>query len=199
MEVLWVCVTYVLGSVPYGVVFAKLFYGIDPRTAGSCNVGATNVARLCGKPCGAATLLCDILKGAVPVWVALWMNPEPFFVSAVALAAVLGHLFSCFLHFRGGKAVATSIGVCLPLVFWPLLLACALCLVIIWRSGYVSLGSLSLVTGLPIVVGLWGYTAWLPLTLIIMALVVWSHRANIQRLRSGTEKPWQKSAYKENI
>lgn len=197
MEMLWVIIAYVLGSVPYGMVFAKIFHGIDPRTAGSCSVGATNVARLCGKRCGAATLLCDILKGAIPVWVATQMNPEPFFVTCVAVAAILGHLFSCFLAFKGGKAVATSIGVCLPLVFFPLLVSCCICLLIIWRSGYVSLGSLTLVTVLPIILMVFGLWQWLPLSLIILPLVVWSHRANIQRLVCGLEKPWQKSAYKE--
>lgn len=198
MEILWVFVTYVLGSVPYGLVFAKLFHGIDPRTAGSCSVGATNVARLCGRPSGAATLLCDILKGALPVWVAVtYINPGAFFVTCVALAAILGHLFSCFLKFKGGKAVATSIGVCLPLVFGPLLLSSLLCLLVIWRSGYVSLGSLTLVGSLPVMVMLFGLWQWLPLTLVILPLVVWSHRTNIQRLVCGTEKPWQKSAYKE--
>ena len=197
MEILWVVITYVLGSVPYGMVFAKCFYGIDPRTAGSCNVGATNVARLCGKACGAATLACDILKGALPVWVGMQLRDEPFFLTCVALAAVLGHLFSCFLRFRGGKAVATSIGVCMPLLFWPLLASCVACLLIIWRSGFVSLGSLSLVTLLPLILLVTGAWSYLPLTLIIMALVVWSHRANIQRLVCGTEKPWQKKAYKE--
>lgn len=197
MQILWVLITYVLGSVPYGMVFAKVFHGIDPRTAGSCSVGATNVARLCGKPCGAATLLCDILKGAIPVWIGTQINAEPFFVTCVALAAILGHLFSCFLGFKGGKAVATSIGVCLPLVFFPLLASSIVCLLVIWRSGYVSLGSLTLVVMLPIMVMLLGMWQWLPLTLIILPLVVWSHRANIQRLVCGTEKPWQKSAYKE--
>lgn len=197
MEFLWIIITYILGSVPYGVVFARTFCGIDPRTAGSCNVGATNVARLCGKKWGAATLACDILKGAVPVCIALHINDSPVFASLTALAAVLGHLFSCFLRFRGGKAVATSIGVFMPLAFWPLLAACAACLLVIWRSGFVSLGSLTLVTALPVFLLLGGCWKYLPLALIIMALVIWSHRANIQRLICHTEKPWQKSAYKE--
>ena len=126
------------------------------------------------------------------MWLALRVNPAPLFVSAVALACVLGHVFSCFMRFRGGKAVATSIGVFLPLAFWPLLAASLLCVLIIWRSGYVSLGSLALVTALPLGLCLTGQWAWLPLALCVWALVVWKHRENIARLRAGTEKTWRK-------
>ena len=150
LEALCSALAYALGSVPWGLVIAKTFCGVDPRLDGSRNTGATNVARLCGFGWGVATLACDVLKGALPVWLALRVNPAPLFVSAVALACVLGHVFSCFMRFRGGKAVATSIGVFLPLAFWPLLAASLLCVLIIWRSGYVSLGSLALVTALPL-------------------------------------------------
>ena len=192
LEALCIALAYALGSVPWGLVIAKTFCGVDPRLDGSRNTGATNVARLCGFGWGVATLACDVLKGALPVWLALRVNPAPLFVSAVALACVLGHVFSCFMRFRGGKAVATSIGVFLPLAFWPLLAAILLCVLIIWRSGYVSLGSLALVTALPLGLCLTGQWAWLPLALCVWALVVWKHRENIARLRAGTEKTWRK-------
>ena len=192
LEALCIALAYALGSVPWGLVIAKTFCGVDPRLDGSRNTGATNVARLCGFGWGVATLACDVLKGALPVWLALRVNPAPLFVSAVALACVLGHVFSCFMRFRGGKAVATSIGVFLPLAFWPLLAASLLCVLIIWRSGYVSLGSLALVTALPLGLCLTGQWAWLPLALCGWALVVWKHRENIARLRAGTEKTWRK-------
>ena len=192
LEALCIALAYALGSVPWGLVIAKTFCGVDPRLDGSRNTGATNVARLCGFGLGVATLACDVLKGALPVWLALRVNPAPLFVSAVALACVLGHVFSCFMRFRGGKAVATSIGVFLPLAFWPLLAASLLCVLIIWRSGYVSLGSLALVTALPLGLCLTGQWAWLPLALCVWALVVWKHRENIARLRAGTEKTWRK-------
>ncbi|CAI3239891.1 glycerol-3-phosphate 1-O-acyltransferase PlsY [uncultured Desulfovibrio sp.] len=192
LEALCIALAYALGSVPWGLVIAKTFCGVDPRLDGSRNTGATNVARLCGFGWGVATLACDVLKGALPVWLALRVNPAPLFVSAVALACVLGHVFSCFMRFRGGKAVATSIGVFLPLAFWPLLAASLLCVLIIWRSGYVSLGSLALVTALPLGLCLTGQWAWLPLALCVWALVVWKHRENIARLRAGTEKTWRK-------
>lgn len=192
LEALCIALAYALGSVPWGLVIAKTFCGVDPRLDGSRNTGATNVARLCGFGWGVVTLACDVFKGALPVWLALRVNPAPLFVSAVALACVLGHVFSCFMRFRGGKAVATSIGVFLPLAFWPLLAASLLCVLIIWRSGYVSLGSLALVTALPLGLCLTGQWAWLPLALCVWALVVWKHRENIARLRAGTEKTWRK-------
>ena len=192
LEVLWIALAYVLGSVPWGLVIARTFCGLDPRESGSRNTGATNVARLCGFKWGVVTLLCDVLKGAVPVWLAFRVNASPVFVSIVALACVLGHVFSCFMKFRGGKAVATSIGVFLPLAFWQLLAACALCCLVIWRSGFVSLGSLTLVVALAVAVAATGQWVWLPLALCVCAVVVWKHKENIARLRAGTEKSWLK-------
>ena len=162
---------YVLGSAPWGLVIARTFCGIDPRNDGSRNTGATNVARLCGFRWGVLTLACDLGKGALPVALALWLDLSPLLVTCVALACVLGHVFSCFMGFRGGKAVAT-------------------------RSGFVSLGSLTLVTVLPFALLAATKYAWVPLSLCIWALVVWKHKENIARLRAGTEKSWLKSRQK---
>lgn len=197
VQALWIALAYVLGSVPWGLVIAKTLCGIDPRMDGSHSTGATNVSRLCGFGWGVATLLCDVLKGAVPVWFAFMINPSPVFVSLVGLACVLGHVFSCFMRFKGGKAVATSIGVFLPLAFWQLLIASAVCLLVIWRSGYVSLGSLTLAAAMPVLLAVSGRWLWLPLSLCLLAVVVWKHRENIARLRTGTEKSWLKSKNKE--
>ena len=189
--------TYLLGAFPFGLVVALVGRGIDPRLAGSRNTGATNVARLCGFGWGVATLACDVCKGAVPVWLAFRINPSPVFVSVVGLACVLGHVFSCFMKFKGGKAVATSIGVFLPLAFWQLLAASALCCLVIWRSGFVSLGSLTLVAALAVAVAVTGQWVWLPLALCVCAVVVWKHKENIARLRAGTEKSWLKGKHAE--
>ena len=197
LEVLWIALAYVLGSVPWGLVIAKTFCHLDPRESGSCNTGATNVARLCGFGWGVATLACDVCKGALPVWFAFRINPSPVFVSIVGLACVLGHVFSCFMKFKGGKAVATSIGVFMPLAFWQLLAASALCCLIIWRSGFVSLGSLSLVAALVVALAVTGQWMWLPLSLCVLAVVVWKHKENIARLRAGTEKSWLKGKHAE--
>lgn len=191
-QILWVIMAYVVGSIPFGLVIAKSFCNVDPRDAGSHNSGATNVSRLCGFRYGVLTLACDVAKGALPVLGALWLDPEPLFVSFTAFACVIGHVFSCFMRLRGGKAVATTIGVFIPLAFWPLLGACALCMLVIWRTGFVSLGSLSLVLSLPVILAICAKWQWLPLSLCLCVLVVYKHRENISRLRAGTEKPWLK-------
>lgn len=197
-NLLWLVTAYVIGSIPFGLLIAKMFCGTDPRTGGSRNVGATNVARLCGTKFGVLTLICDVLKGVVPVATAMTFSDSTLFFSLTALAALLGHLYSVFLGFKGGKAVATTLGVFIPLAFTPLLLSALTCAVVIWRSGFVSLGSLTLVTALPIMLLLSGNFAYIPLALVVMVLVFWSHRENIGRLARGEEKPWQKKKHKDN-
>lgn len=192
-EFLWVIMAYIAGSIPFGVVIAKTCCGVDPRVAGSKSPGATNVSRLCGFPYGVATLICDVAKGALPVWGALWLDPNAFFVSLTGLACILGHVWSCFLRLRGGKAVATTIGVFIPLAFQPLLGACALCMLVIWRSGFVSLGSLTLALALPVLIIFVGAWQWLPLSVCVCIIIFWRHRDNIRRLWRGEEKPWLKS------
>ena len=194
---LLVLFAYVLGSVPWGLVIAKKACSIDPRSAGSHSIGATNISRLCGFGWGVATLFCDVFKGTLPVFLALHCSQDPWLISAVGLAAVLGHVFSCFLHFTGGKAVATSIGVFLPLAFLPLLGAAVLCLLLIWLSGFVSLGSLTLVSSLPLFLLFSGQTSWLGLSLVLCLLVFFKHKENIHRLHAGTEKSWLKSRHHE--
>ena len=191
---------YLCGSVPFGMVFARVFCGIDPRTAGSHNVGATNVARLCGKKWGAATLLCDASKGLIPILIAAGVGPyvgqTALAAGALGLGAILGHMFSFLLRFRGGKGVATTVGVFLAMHPLALLLAGATCLVIIWRTGFVSAGSLVLVTLLPILLVLFGQPTSAGFAIAIGALVVFAHRENIKRLLTGTEKTWSPAAPK---
>ena len=195
-KILLLLLAYVIGSIPWGLVIARLCCGIDPRNDGSRSIGATNVSRLCGFKYGVATLVCDLLKGTIPVCVALGSD-SPAFVTMVALACVLGHVFSCFLRFTGGKAVATTIGVFLPLAFWPLLWSCVACVLVIWRSGYVSAGSLTLVGVLPVFLLWLGPVEWIPLSLCVAAIVVWKHRENIGRLRRGEEKSWLKKKHEQ--
>lgn len=192
-EALWILMAYVAGSIPFGVIIGKLFCGVDPRKLGSMNSGATNVSRTCGFEFGALTLACDLAKGALPVWGAFFINRQPEFISMTALACVIGHVFSCFMKLKGGKAVATSIGVFIPLAFWPILGSCALCLLVIWRVGYVSLGSISLICSLPIFLMIAGKWQWLPLSLALLVIVIFKHRENIARLIAGEEKSWLKS------
>lgn len=194
-QFLWIIMAYVVGSIPFGIVIARLFCGIDPRLAGSKSSGATNVSRLCGLHYGILTLICDVAKGALPVWGAFWLDPNTMFVSLTGLACVVGHVFSCFMSFKGGKAVATSIGVFIPLGFWPLLGSCALCMLVIWRSGFVSLGSLTLLASLPVFLALADKWQWIPLALCLCVIVFFRHRENIARLRKGEEKPWLKKKH----
>lgn len=196
-QCLWIIMSYIVGSIPFGVVIAKIFCGIDPRDAGSKSSGATNVSRLCGFHYGVLTLACDVAKGVLPVWGALMLDNNSIFVSLTALACVMGHVFSCFMHLKGGKAVATSIGVFIPIAFWPLLGSCALCVLVIWRTGFVSLGSLSLLGSLPFFLMFVGQWQWLPLSICLLIVVFVKHRENIARLRAGTEKPWLKSKHEK--
>ena len=180
-------VAYLLGSAPWGLVIARVFCGIDPRTAGSRNTGATNVARLCGFGWGVATLFCDIMKGTLPVLLALWDTSDPAAISTVAFFAVLGHVFSCFMGFRGGKAVATSIGVFLPIAFLPTLISCLVCIGIIAVTRFVSLGSLCLLASLPVTLWLCDAACWIPLAVLLFLVVAYRHKENIVRLREGRE------------
>jgi len=195
-DILWnilgTAAAYLLGAVPFGVLIAKLCKGIDPRRAGSGNPGATNVARLCGLPWGILTLACDLLKGLLPVWIASCHAPG-ILPSVVALAAVAGHITSPFLGFHGGKGVATTIGVLIPLGLAPLLCAVGCCLVIIAVTGYVSAGSLVLISSLLVFYPIFGRPELLPLALVFLLILFWTHRTNIRRLLRGEEKSWRKA------
>lgn len=190
--IFWAAFAYVLGSIPFGLFIAKSGCGIDPRQDGSRNTGATNVARLCGMKCGIATLACDLLKGLLPVaFAASWVE-SGLALSLVALAAILGHVYSCFMGFKGGKAVATTVGAFLALSFWPALIAIILCLGMVWLTGHVSLGSLTFALSLPVLMLLSGNFAYIPVALAVMVLLFWRHRENIRRLARGEENPWLK-------
>lgn len=188
--VLWIGLTlgaYLLGSIPFGLVLCKLLGKVDPRDAGSGNIGATNVARLAGKPVGIATLLLDVAKGAVPVFLAAAWLPD-WQIALVGLAAFVGHCYPIYLGFKGGKGVATAMGVYLAFS-WPVLIGVlAIFIAAAWRSGYVSLGSIIACCSAPLWLLAWG-ESW-PVVLIALAMagiVVWKHRENIARLRAGSE------------
>ncbi|WP_207260377.1 glycerol-3-phosphate 1-O-acyltransferase PlsY [Desulfovibrio sp. Huiquan2017] len=190
--IFWALLAYILGSIPFGLVIAKTACNTDPRQDGSKNTGATNVARLCGMKYGIATLACDVLKGLLPVvFAASWIE-SPFALSLIALAAILGHVFSCFMHFKGGKAVATTVGAFLGLAFWPALICVVLCLLMIWLTGHVSMGSLTFALSLPVLMLLSGNFAYIPMALVVMLILFWRHKENIRRLARGEEKPWLK-------
>ncbi|BDQ33272.1 glycerol-3-phosphate 1-O-acyltransferase PlsY [Pseudodesulfovibrio portus] len=190
--IVWAALAYVLGSIPFGLVIAKSLCNIDPRLDGSKNTGATNVARLCGFKYGVATLVFDVLKGLLPVaFAASWIDSE-MALSLVGLAAILGHVFSCFMQFKGGKAVATTVGVFLALSPWGGILAAVLCLLMVWLTGHVSMGSLTFALALPVCMALTGHFAVVPMALVVMVILFWRHKENIRRLARGEENPWLK-------
>lgn len=187
-------VAYFLGSIPFGLLLAKLFGKADVRTAGSGNIGAANVARVAGPLAGILTLVLDTAKGAAAVLLAARFTHESAaWMMLAALAALVGHCFSVWLKFKGGKGVATALGVFLALCT-PAALAALLLFALVaasWR--YISLGSISAAAAMPLLM----YFLWAPhhappliITLGSLAatlLVVYQHRANIQRLVRGEE------------
>jgi glycerol-3-phosphate acyltransferase PlsY len=178
---------YLSGSIPTGV-WLSLRHGVDPRDIGSGNIGATNVARAAGLPTGVLTLAGDALKGLLPVLFAVHAGYAEPIVAITALTAFIGHLYSCFLGFRGGKGVATALGVFLGLA--PLAMAVVVPLFVATAaiSRYVSLASLLAAAVTPVVLILLGCgRPTLVVALIIGVLIVLRHRDNIRRMRFGTE------------
>ncbi|NJB69274.1 glycerol-3-phosphate acyltransferase PlsY [Desulfobaculum xiamenense] len=190
----WIAITYLLGSIPFGLFVAKACCGVDPRLDGSRNTGATNVARLCGFKYGVMALVLDVAKGFLPVLGAAAFSQSSLFLGLVALAAVCGHVWSVFLHGKGGKAVATTVGVFLALAPWCTVIAALLLIAVVMASGFVSLGSLTLVTAMPVLLLLSGEPTLAIFAAIIAVIVFWRHRENIQRLARGEEKSWKKKA-----
>ena len=190
---------YLLGSIPFGYILVRLTRGEDVRASGSGNIGATNVARSGGKGLGILTLLLDTFKGWLPVWVVLHLPGMPVandrqlhvLAAAVALLAVLGHMFTIWLRFKGGKGVATGLGVFLALAPAAVLISVALFAVIFALTRYVSLGSIVAAASFPIILliregnifGPWG----MALTTTVAVLVIVRHHQNIGRLVNGTE------------
>lgn len=187
----WLVMTYVLGSIPFGLLVARMICGVDPRTQGSRNIGATNVARLCGTKYGILALALDLLKGFLPVWVAGQFNTGWLYLSLCVLAAIMGHMYSCFLGGRGGKGFATTIGAFLAIAPGATVLSVAACIATIAASGFVSLGALAFGAALPILLLLGGGFAFLPAGLAAMTLLYWKHEENILRLALGEENPWR--------
>lgn len=193
----WVVMSYLIGSFPFGLLIAKITKNIDPRFHGSKNIGATNVARTCGTRYGVITFILDMAKGYIPMLIALAISQSFFFITLSGVALILGHMHSIFLNRKGGKGVATTLGIFIALTPEPLMLSLILCIFLIWATGYISLGSLVLVSTLPVFVLLGGYFSAFILSLIIMCLVIAKHQDNIVRLARGEEMPWQSKTYTE--
>lgn len=194
-----IVLAYVAGSIPTAYLMGRA-RGIDIRRHGSGNVGATNAFRVLGKKYGIACLVLDALKGYLPVAILVfdffrpvgW--PQGSWQWAVGLAAIVGHMTSPWVGFKGGKGVATSLGVMLAIAPLPMLIALAVALVAIWWTGYVSVGSLIGAGLLPILMLIQNLRRldiadWVTfgVTVALAAVIVFKHRGNIARLRAGTE------------
>ncbi len=190
-------ISYLIGSIPFGLLIAKT-KGLDIREQGSGNIGATNVLRCLGKPLGIACFILDVLKGYLPAaFFPILGNCGSDFGILFGVAAILGHNFPVFLHFKGGKGVATSAGVLIgiaPLAVGLGILSWAL---VFFISGYVSLGSIIAALVVAIVgwvrLNTYGIVTALALTLL-GALAVYRHRENIKRLLAGTENKFQRKS-----
>jgi glycerol-3-phosphate acyltransferase PlsY len=190
---------YLLGSIPVGVLISQKVARLDITKAGSGNIGATNVAREVGLKWGVITLLADVLKGFIPVVLARYLLGSSIEMNEalkgmIGLTALLGHQFPVYSHFRGGKGVATCLGVFLAISPISCLFSGVMffILVALWR--YISLGSILGALTMPIWLYLTGHSTFMILPSLVMSLLItFQHRGNIQRLIQGNERRWEKA------
>ena len=188
---------YLFGSVPFGKLIAKRVASIDITKRGSQNIGATNVARELGTFWGLVTLFLDMLKGYIPVtlYISYSSQTTDYYtigLSAVMVSALLGHQFSIFLRFKGGKGVGTATGIYLALSPISCLLAAVLFILIVYKWDFISLGSMVCVSVMPLLLAFAGKErALIICSALIAALITLKHRGNIQRMLKGEERKWQ--------
>lgn len=190
-EILLLIGAYLLGSVPTGLLLAKAL-GVNIRESGSGNIGATNVYRTVGRKLGIITLIGDCLKGLIPVLLAKSLGLPDVWVAAIGLAALLGHVFTIFLGFKGGKGVATALGVFLGTSPLSVLAALVVFAAVLYTWRYVSLASIVAAALIPVMV--WvidGKQELVVMALSIAAVVIFRHKENIARLRAGTESKFK--------
>jgi glycerol-3-phosphate acyltransferase PlsY len=190
MPLIALVVAYLVGGIPFGYLLVRWKTGEDVREKGSGNIGATNVLRTTGRSVAVATLVLDIAKGLFAVWVADKLSAgSPMWMSLAALAVMAGHAFPVFLRFQGGKAVASFIGAFLYLTPVPMIAALLVFIMVVAATRQISMGSIVAAGSLPL-------AAWLiehPPAIVILAtlvaagFVIYRHRANIERIRSGSE------------
>ena len=197
-----IVVSYLLGSIPFGYLIVNATTGSDVRQTGSGGTGATNVSRSAGKGAGILTLFLDALKGAAAVLLAEFLlrsnDHAVWWIGACGVIAMLGHIFPVWLRFRGGKGVATGVGVFLILAPLAVLIAGVLFVVIVWTTRYVSLGSMLSAVAIPFIVWLLSLLRPVPdvvpiivSTLAGATLIVYAHRTNIGRLLNKTENKFR--------
>jgi len=184
---------YLLGSVPTGLLLAKFFSKVDPRKTGSGNIGATNIFRTAGKGLGILTLVGDVLKGMIPIGIAIQLNVSDLWLAGVGLSTFLGHVFPIFLGFKGGKGVATALGVYLVISPIAVLIEFLVFAGLVWKWRYISLGSICCATTIPILIAFFrsDSQAYFIVSVAMAALILYRHQENIIRLLQGTENKWK--------
>ena len=197
LTLLMIAVAYLFGSLSSAVVISQLFGLPDPRTAGSKNPGATNVYRLGGRVPALLVLVMDILKGTIPVYGSYFLGIEPIMLGVIAIFACLGHIFPLYFGFKGGKAVATAFGAMLPIGLNLAGLLILSWVVVVFLTGYSSLGALIAVSLAPLFTFLIKPLYTVPVAMLSL-LIILRHKDNIARLLAGNEsKVWDKGKVKE--
>ena len=194
IPIVWIVAAYLIGSISFGIIFSKLFSLPDPRTVGSGNIGATNIARSGRKLPAILTLLGDALKGWLPVWLALQSNMLMWVVASIGLAVFFGHLYPIYHKFKGGKGVATALGVMLA-VSPMLALACLLTWALVFAVSRISSLSAIVAAVLSPFFAAWlllPYKDYVLMVLVMAVFLVWRHRSNIQKLLNGSEQGFGK-------
>ncbi|GIQ71041.1 glycerol-3-phosphate acyltransferase 2 [Xylanibacillus composti] len=188
LAIVAIAASYLLGSITFSFVVAKWWKGIDIRKHGSGNAGATNTLRVLGKGAAITVLALDVGKGIAAVWLGRWLGDTPVIEVACGLAAIIGHNWPVFFGFRGGKGIATTIGVMATLHFVPALLAGIIAILSIVLTRYVSLGSLLFTCLTPLALWLLDYpTTYIWSALMIFAFALLRHRSNVTKLLRGEE------------
>lgn len=183
-----VCIAYLIGSIPFGLLFSRALARVDIRRHGSGNIGTANVLRIVGRRAAALTLLGDLLKGFLPVLGALSLGVSEMWVAGVGLAAVLGHNWPVYLRFAGGKGVATSFGALLAMTPLPALLGLLTWTAVVLIFRYTSLAALAAsICVPPVILFFTGAGPYLAFSLLAALLIFVRHRDNIKRLWAGTE------------
>lgn len=193
LGLVFVSVSYLMGSIPSGFLLTKYLGKGDIRTQGSGNIGATNVLRNCGKKLGAIVLLSDVLKGFIPVIIAKYFGTE-WAASLSALAAVLGHIFPVWLDFKGGKGVATTLAVYAALSPGLFIVAGLCWLLVFFISRISSLSSIATMVVVPVVAIFFAKASGVSFVILILSvIVIYKHKDNILRLMRGEEAPIKKN------
>lgn len=189
--VLFVSAAYLIGSIPVGLFLSKI-HGKDPRKTGSGNIGATNVMRTAGKTAGIITLIGDVAKGFLPVILASYYSSSYFLVALTGLSAFLGHLYPVYLRFRGGKGVATALGVYLAVSPMAILIDILIFIAVLFKWRYVSLGSLVGAFMMPVILFfLRAPNLYIALSILISIFILLKHKDNITRLARGEENKFK--------